>query len=356
MNVEAQEKRGGALCFGALACRPNGAGVSTYQRELLARMPALLAGTALSAVVQADAVAILPPGISAVTRPVAVGARRAWHGIAPLRGVDVFHGLDVDVPVTGPRATVGTVHDLSVFDVPWAFSRYRARGEQLLVRMSLARADLLIAVSEFTAERIADRFGRDAVVVPLAPAGWAREPGEHDVARVRARYDLPPRFVLQVGTVEPRKQVAMLAEAAGLLDVPLVLAGAGSDGPQAPSSAIGLGYVDTADLPALYAAATVVAYCSQYEGFGLPPVEAMACGGAVVASAVGALPQVCGDGAVLVARSVAEDWAKALRPLVHDAAANQDLRRRGLAAVSALSWQATAAATVAAYRAAGLMS
>ena len=83
MNVEAQEKRGGALCFGALACRPNGAGVSTYQRELLARMPALLAGTALSAVVQADAVAILPPGISAVARPVAAGARRAWHGIAP---------------------------------------------------------------------------------------------------------------------------------------------------------------------------------------------------------------------------------------------------------------------------------
>lgn len=352
MNSESSSP---ALCFGALALRPNGAGVATYQRELLGRMAGLMPATAMSALVQADAAPTLPSGIAALSRPVAAGARRAWHGIAPLRGVDVFHGLDVDIPLSGPGATVSTVHDLSVFDVPWAFSRYRARGEQLLVRMSLTRADLLIAVSEFTAQRIAERFGREAVVVPLAPAEWAREPDEAAVTRVRARYQLPQRFVLQVGTVEPRKQVAMLAEVARDLDVPLVLAGAGSDGPQAPSGAIGLGYVDLADLPALYAAATVVAYSSQYEGFGLPPVEAMACGGAVVASAVGALPQVCGDGAVLVADATTESWVRALRPLLHDDAANRELRARGLAAMSELSWQATAEATVAAYRAAGLM-
>ncbi|MFF2083075.1 glycosyltransferase family 4 protein [Nocardia sp. NPDC058176] len=349
------QQRSATVCFGALAYRPGGAGVATYQRELLARLAGLLPEAELSALVQADAAPELPAGIAALSRPVVAGARRAWHGVAPLRGVDLFHGLDVDVPLTGPRATVATVHDLSVFDVPWAFSRYRAGGEQLLVRTALRRADLLIAVSEFTAQRIADRFGRTAVVVPLAPAAWARVPEEETVAKVRARYGLPSRFVLQVGTVEPRKQVALLDEVTRELDVPLVLAGAGSDGPDAPSAALGLGYVDTADLPALYAAATVVAYCSEYEGFGLPPVEAMACGGAVVASAVGALPQVCGDGAVLVERTNVSAWVRAMRPLLHDEQANRELRDRGLVAAAALSWESTAAATVAAYRGAGLL-
>ncbi|GGK33519.1 glycosyltransferase family 4 protein [Nocardia camponoti] len=350
------EKPSSALCFGALAYRPNGAGVATYQRELLAELPALLPTTPLSALIQADAAAELPSAITPLTRPVAAGARRAWHGIAPLRGVDVFHGLDVDVPLFGPRACVATVHDLSVFDVPWAFSRYRARGEQVLVRTALARADLLIAVSEFTASRLADRFGRDAVVVPLAPASWAAVPDAETVARVCEKYSLPSRFIIQVGTVEPRKQVAMLADAAKALDVPLVLAGAGSTGPDAPAGTVGLGYVDTADLPALYSAATVVAYCSQYEGFGLPPVEAMACGGAVVASAVGALPEVCGDGAVLVASTTVDAWTSVLRPLLADAEANLALRDRAVAAMSKLSWRSTAEATVVAYRAAGLLS
>lgn len=349
------EKYSAAVCFGALAYRPGGAGVATYQRELLARLSGVMPQSRLSALVQADAAPVLPSGIAALPRPVAAGARRAWHGVAPLRGFDLFHGLDVDVPLAGPRATVATVHDLSVFDVPWAFSRYRARGEQLLVRTALRRADLLVAVSEFTAQRIADRFGREAVVVPLAPATWARVPEEPAVDKVRARYGLPDRFVLQVGTVEPRKQVAMLGEATRALDVPLVLAGAGSDGPAAPRAALGLGYVDTADLPALYAAATVVAYCSQYEGFGLPPVEAMACGGAVVASAVGALPQVCGDGAVLVEQTDVHAWVRAMRPLLHDESVNRELRERGLVAAAALSWQATAEATVIAYRTAGLL-
>lgn len=99
----------------------------------------------------------------------------------------------------------------------------------------------------------------------------------------------------------------------------------------------------------------MVAYCSEYEGFGLPPVEAMACGGAVVASAVGALPQVCGDGAVLVARANVESWTAAVRPLLHDSVGNAALRERGLAAASKLSWRATAEATVGAYRGAGLI-
>src|SRR4029077_10946199 len=128
------------------------------------------------------------------------------------------------------------------------------------------------------------------------------------------------------------KEVHLVAEVAEQLGVPSVLAGAGSTGPQAPPAAMGLGYVDVADLPALYAAATVTAYASNYEGFGLPPVEAMACGGAVVASAVGALPQVVGDGAVLVSARRVDDWAAAIRPLVNDPQARAELSAAGVRA------------------------
>lgn len=316
-------------------------------------MPDLLAPTPTTALVQSDAVAELPRGMAAVTRPVSDGARRAVYGAAPMRA-SVFHGLDVDLPLAGPSTTVATVHDLSVIDMPSASSRFRAAGENVLVRRSLRRADVLIAVSAFTAERIHAVAGRDAHVVELAPAGWARPPSQAEVDRVRAAHRLPERFVLQVGTVEPRKNVALVAAAADELGIPCVLAGAGSTGPDAPASAIGLGYVDVADLPALYAAATVTAYASYYEGYGLPPVEAMACGGAVVASAVGALPEVVGDGARLVATDDVADWVAAMAPLVHDPSARAELSRAAVSVMASVTWERTARATVDVYRAEGI--
>ncbi len=110
-------------------------------------------------------------------------------------------------------------------------------------------------------------------------------------------YGLPPEFVLHVGNIEPRKDVPTLAAACREAGVPLVLAGGSIATVEVPAGARPLGYVDAARLPALYAAASAVAYVSRYEGFGLPPLEAMACGAAVVATRVGALPDLV-DGAV----------------------------------------------------------
>ena len=126
---------------------------------------------------------------------------------------------------------MSTVHDLSVLDMPEASSRFRAAGEALLVRNALRRADLLIAVSAFTADRIRSVSGRDAVVVELAPAAWTRTAGDDEIAAVRAKYDLPDQFIMQVGTVEPRKNVERLIQAYELLpqemrrEWPLVIAG-----------------------------------------------------------------------------------------------------------------------------------
>ncbi|RRQ26556.1 glycosyltransferase family 1 protein [Rhodococcus sp. Eu-32] len=340
--------------YGALALRPGGSGVQTYIRELLNELPEQLPGADLNAVVQEDAVGELPAAVTPSTRRVADGAVRAVLGALPVGSADVVHGLDVDLPLVTRAFKVATVHDLSVIDMPSASSRFRALGEQRLVRHTLRRADLLLAVSQFTADRIKSVSGRDAVVTELAPAAWARPPKEEEVEAVRAKYSLPDKFVMQVGTVEPRKNVQLVADAAEKVGIPCLLAGAGSTGPDKPTSAVGLGYVDLEDLPALYAAATVTAYASRYEGYGLPPVEAMACGGAVVASAVGALPDVVGDGATLLKSERVSDWADAIRPLVFDDAARDALTTAAVAAASRMSWRQTAEKTAQAYRGAGV--
>jgi glycosyltransferase involved in cell wall biosynthesis len=342
------------VTYGALALRPGGSGVQTYIRELLHEIPDQLPGASLSAVLQRDAAAELPPTIAARRRPVVSGTLRAALGALPIGGCDVFHGLDVDIPVVRGALTVATVHDVSVIDLPSASGRFRAAGETMLVRHSLRNADLLISVSQFTAERIAHVSGRQSTVVELAPARWARPACASEIAAVRAKYDLPERFILQVGTVEPRKQVGLVAAAAADLDIPCVLAGSGSKSVAAPRGTLGLGYVDVADLPGLYGAATVTAYASKYEGFGLPPLEAMACGGAVVASAVGALPQIADRGAMLVSSAKVSNWTTAMRAVLFDADLRADLVANAVVAASKWTWRQTAERTVQAYRQAGV--
>ncbi len=303
----------------------------------------------------------LPASVTPATIPVCHGVQRAVRAALPIPKElaatigpsPIVHGLDVDLPLIGGGPTVATVHDLSVFDTPWAFSAFRARGEQALLSLHLRRADALIAVSRFTAERLGERFGATATVIHQAPRPGCRPASNAEVAAVMDRFDLPERFVLHVGTAEPRKDVPGLAEACRRVGVPLVLAG--DVRIDLPGDVTALGYVDSDLLGPLYGAATVVAYPSRYEGFGLPPIEALASGAAVVATSVGALPEVLGGfGYPLVPPNDPQGLVELLGDAVADERLRASMRRTGRHAVEKLSWAAAAAETVEVYRQLGL--
>jgi len=335
------------LAFNALSLWPGGSGVQTYIVELLSALVEVVDADMVASV-RADACSLLPPAITPIVRRPGHGMRAIATEARGLGPATLVHGLDVHIPVRPGAPTVATVHDLAVYDVPWAFKRRWVMRERAAIAHAARRADTLLAVSEFTAQRLHDRFGRDATVVPEAPSRDMVPAVEVELAEVRLRYDLPSRFVLCVATIEPRKDVATLATACRDVGVPLVIAGAART--TAPTGAHLLGYVPRSHLPALYGAATVVAYPSIYEGFGLPPVEAMACGAPVVAFRIPPLEESLGDAAVLTPPGDAVELATALRKLLADDEGRRQLAHAGLVRAGALSWSATASATAAAYR------
>jgi glycosyltransferase involved in cell wall biosynthesis len=245
---------------------------------------------------------------------------------------------------------VVTVHDVAFVHTPERFTAHGAR----VMRAGLERcrqAHLVLCPSHTTADDL-EALGFQPDRIRVIPWGVTPQPvGANDVARVRARYDLPERFVLFVGTLEPRKNLPRLAEAVATLDpaLPLVVAGAPGWGDAEPLGAHVqfLGFVSDADLAALYGAATVFAYPSLQEGFGLPVAEAMSYGAPVLTSAHGATAEVAGGAAVLVDP---EDPAAIGAGLLRAVADADTLRTRGRARAAELTWERAAADTVTAYR------
>ena len=284
---------------------------------------------------------------------------------------DIVHSTTFCAPrFRAPRRRlVVTIHDCTFvthpeFHLP-ANIEHCLRG----TRLAIERADALIAVSESTRRDLIERMGApaDRIVVTreAADPGLARVTDAARLAAVRLRYELPERFILFLGAMEPRKNLLRLIEAFATLrpalrrETVLVVAGAHgwlNDSVRERVGKLGLaesvrfpGYIAGDDVAALYSLATVFAYPSMWEGFGLPVLEAMACGTPVLTSDVSALPEVAGDAALLVSPTDVEAIADGLTRLLDDAALRADLAARGLRRAAAFSWERCARETLAVY-------
>lgn len=278
-----------------------------------------------------------------------------WHRLRvplPLElftdAIDLFHGTDYLLPPLRRTKGIITVHDLSFFLLPEAADPRLARFLQRALPRSLARADMVVADSERTRRDLLGLFTLDperVVTVPLGVSPRFRRVTEPAALEaVRRRYHLPAAFVLFVATIEPRKNLVRLVEAYDLLRrelrqaPPLVLAGGAGWRNEPLFQRIAsleledavhfIGFVREEDLPALLSAATVFVYPSLYEGFGLPPLEALACGTPVVATTAGALPEVLGSAALLVDPEDVQALAEAL----HRALTDEEVRLRAATA------------------------
>ncbi len=265
------------------------------------------------------------------------------------------------LPIVHPARSVATVHDLGYLYWPKAHPLARRWYLHLSTLFNARASSRVIAVSQLTADDLVRQYGVPPEKIAVIPEGCGPEyrPQSADaIAGVRSRYGLAGRYVLVVGTIQPRKNIGRLVEAFGRLrqaagDVTLVLAGKPGWGAApilrriaAASSVRILGYVPDRDLPALLGGAEALAFPSLYEGFGLPALEAMAVGTPVVCADNSSLPEVVGDAGLLVKPTDVDAIATALGLLLEDAPLRDELRRRGLERASAFTWTRCAAATL----------
>lgn len=253
---------------------------------------------------------------------------------------------------------VVTAHDTAIYRHPEWFPGGQTLSVRVIVPRSMRRADAVLAVSENTASDVREQFGVDPRRLHVVPEGVAERyrplPAE-EIQAVRRRHDLPERYILFVSTIEPRKNLETLLKAWSRLEgrPPLVIVGgwgwryeAVRRQIEAAGSAVRvLGQVEPAELPGLYNAATCLAHPAWYEGFGLTPLEALACGTPVAASSAASLPEVVGDAGLLVDPADVEGWTLALQRLLDDASLRQELRRRGLSRAAEFSWRRAAGDT-----------
>jgi glycosyltransferase involved in cell wall biosynthesis len=298
-----------------------------------------------------------------------------WPRVLPALPFDLFHFCSqTDAPAMLGSPYVVTVLDLIPHRLPELYRQGKNRGRFLLgrwlERRALRRAHGLIAISRYTADDLVDLLGipRSRIAVtPLAVRAGLAPAEEPEIAAFCRRQRLRPGYLLYVGGIDRRKNIPFLLEGMRAIvaqrpETELVLAGRYRDDPDFAELVVlvkrlGLedsvrliGYVAEEELAALYAAASVFVYPSLYEGFGLPPLEAMACGAPVVAADRTALPEVLGHAALLVDPQDVAELAEAILSLLNHPERRRELSEAGQRQAKRFTWEATARATLDAYR------
>lgn len=282
------------------------------------------------------------------------------------RNVDIYHSprdMGLPDPAKLPCPTVMTLHDIILVRMAGDYySRLRARLYERRLLERVRAVDHVITVSEFSKRDLVDWSGIDPGRVSVVHNGVSERfrtiDDEDALAAVRSRYALPPRFLLCMGATEPRKNTRTAIEAfqqLGRMEPGLQLVVTGVDyralSPEKAFAGCNLngvhfaGYITDADMPALYSLAEVFLFPSLYEGFGLPPLEAMACGTPVVASNASSLPEVTGDAAMLVDPEDAAGIAGAVEMVISSGEVRAGLVEKGRARATAFTWRRTAEET-----------
>lgn len=308
--------------------------------------------------------------------------RSAWDTDSPLRRIvweqtiqpfqlkdfDLYHGLAFVSPLLLTKPSLITVYDLSFLHYPQVLSASRRLYLRLFTALSCRRARRVIAISHSTALDLHTSLGIPLNKIDVAPPGY--DPALYKplpaavVSAFRTRRNLPERFWLFLGTLEPRKNLPMLLQAYAALPpnerLPLTLAGGKGWDFEAIYQTIDRydlkswvqlpGYLPVEELPLWYNSAEVFLYPSVFEGFGIPVLEAMACGTPVIISDASSLPEVAGGAGLTLPAQAVDQWTQALRRAYADDSWRQQASAQGLIEAKRYSWQVTAAQTIHSYQ------
>lgn len=284
--------------------------------------------------------------------------------------VDLFHGPAAALPMFSPAGkTVLTVHDLLAFGKPALCQRRTAWYHQSFMERFIRKADRIIAVSETVKADIINRFhvlpGRIDVIYNGVDPDLKKITDKERLDHVRNKYQLPARYILYLGNIERKKNLCGLLKAYSLVskelpEYKLVLAGRllwGSEEVLREIKKLALstdvilpGFIEPSDLAEVYSMADVFVFFSHYEGFGIPPLEAMACDTPVIISDQGALPEISGNAAMQVPVSDTGLLGNAIRFLISDRSTRQEQIRLGRIQVNKFNWKETAKKTLDVYK------
>ncbi len=337
-------------------------GIARYALELTRRMPLLepswqfhgLVGPGFSA----EELGELAPRIPLVHTSVDFLSAFEQPTLAATlvrAGPDLFHATSFSVPALWPGRLVVTLHDATHLALPESATLTRVAYYRMVVGPRAQRARALITVSEFSRRELAAHLGlepeRLQVIYNGVDASFRPAPPS-ELADFRARRGLPPRYFAAIGSIKAHKNLGVLQSIAEALPIPLVLlAGRGARRVlRFGEKTIELSPIPDAELVRFYAGATAVLVPSRYEGFGLPALEAMACGAPVVASGSGAHPEVIGPAGLLVSPDNPLAWKEAAQSLFRDEGLRQRLSEAGRERALRYSWDDCARRTLEAYR------
>jgi glycosyltransferase involved in cell wall biosynthesis len=278
---------------------------------------------------------------------------------------DLYHGMNYHVPRVAFPSIVN-IYDLSYLLFPQYFTRKRLNDIRGKVASSIKRADRILTGSESTKADIVNflKVQEERIEVIQFGVEEAFKPqGSEEAVSIRKKLSLPERFILFVGTIEPRKNIISLLRAyrkLGRSDIGLVVAGGRGWLFEEIFREVGRlnlhgkvlfpGRVSEADLPALYSAASVFVYPSVYEGFGFPPLEAMACGTPVITSNTSSLPEIVGDAGIRVNPEDSGGIAEAIGSVLDDNSKRDEMRMKGIERAKRFSWETCARKTLRLYR------